>query len=487
MKKIAFAIGVLAIVAGILSSCKKTEENHQIAQPYIPPVNGITSTTLGVKGSPTPTAYKGTLIANTTYTVVGDILVNKGDTLIVQPGVTVCVADTNCIGVKGVLISIGTQSNPVVFTDCDATPNNTLGQPYSSDPAWFHGTSPGWWNGINCDTSCTLLLLKWTQVWFTGAAFKRQQPIANTAVGSNSYGIFFQNTMGNFIMEDCKMYGSINDGIRVQTGRFEVMRSVFEKLGNNTNEAFNVKSGGVGDCAYNLFIGIATNGSKGSNKGGSPVQCDVCMYNNTYINCGWRQSQAAHGACINYEQNAKGAAYNNLIVDCKVGLRVVSNPIADTANLFYGNNFIYGDSLNVTEQFYPNPLYITKPDCYIAPIPAESGYVYNPNGSGAPNTTDATNLMGANPVNFVGFPTPENFGLPMIAIDNYEAPNSFNFRLQSNSPCVGTGTTAFPAGYPINACSSVSIPSLGFTVNESAPTNDIGCYPFTNTAIGNQQ
>lgn len=494
MKKTIFIIGIVAVLAGLLSSCKKTIENHQIALAYKPPVHGITSTTLGVEGSSVPTAYAGTLITGTTYTVVGDILVNYGDTLFIEPGVNICVEDTSCICVKGVLISIGTQTNPVIITDCNAVPNNTLGQPYSTDPAWNHGTSPGWWCGINCDTSCTLLLLKWTQIWFTGAAFKRQEPIANTAVGSNSYGIFFQRTSGNFIMEDCKMYGSINDGIRVQTGQFELMRSVFEKCGNNTNEAFNVKSGGVGDCAYNLFIGIATNGSKGSNKGGSPVQCNMAMYNNTYINCGWRQSQAAHGANINYEQNAKGAAYNNLIVDCKVGLRIVSNPIADTAHLWYSNNFIYGDSLNVTEEFYPNPLYITKTDCYIAPIPTESGYVYNPNGSGTPNVADATNLIGANPVNFVGFPTPENFNLPLSAIDNYEAPNNFNFKLQSNSPCVGTGTTVFPAGYPIYACSSVYIPLLpngfasgSFTPDESLPCNDIGCYPFSNPAIGNQQ
>ncbi len=486
MKKLFLLTGIIAIVAGLsLSSCKKTIENHNISQAYVPPVNGITSLTLGVKGSASPTAYSGTLLTGNTYTVVGDIEVEKGDTIVVQPGVTICVTDTSCIVVKGVFISLGTQSNPVIMTDCAVTANNSLTEPELSDPAWNGGN--GWWSGIQCDTSCTLLVLKWTQIWFTGAPFHRTEPVNGTKDNGTSYGILFQNTNGNFIMEDCKMYGGIDDAVRVQTGHFDIMRNVFEKMGYQGGDCNNVKSGGVGDCAYNLYIGEATNGSKASNKGGNPVQCNMCMYNNTYVNCGWRNQSAGTGSDIDYEQGAEGAAYNNLIVNCRVGFRVVYSPVADTLHLYYSNNFIYGDSVVVTSQFYPNPGNITKLDAYIAPIPTETGYTYINTGSGTYNASDASALCGENNPQFVGFPLPENYSVPLLNVNNYEAPNSFNFRLNSGSPCVGTGTTSFPSGYPINACASVYIPKLGFRPDESAPCNDIGCYPYSNPAVGNQQ
>jgi len=320
MKKLILITGSLVIAVSImLSSCKKSTEDHNISKPYVPPIHGITSTTLGVKGSPSPTAYAGTLLANTTYTVVGDIQVSAGDTLFIQPGVTVCVEDTSCIVVKGVLVSVGTQTSPIIFTDCAVTPNNAITQTYETDPA-FNGGNGGW-SGIQCDTSCTLCVLKWTQLWFTGAPFHRTEPVANTkGAGGTSYGVFFQRNPGNFIMEDCKMYGGVDDAVRIQTGNFDVMRCVFEKTGYTGGDNVNVKSGGVGDFAYNLCIGQATNGSKASNKGGSPIQCNMCMYNNTYIDCGWRNTSSSVGSDIDYEQGAKGAAYNNLIVNCRFGV-----------------------------------------------------------------------------------------------------------------------------------------------------------------------
>jgi hypothetical protein len=486
MKNFLLLTGTIAIVAGLsLSSCKKVIENHNISKAYVPPVQGITNTTLGVKGSVTPSAYKGTLLANTTYTVVGDIEIAVNDTLFIQSGVTVCVQDTSCIVVKGVLVSLGTQANPVVFTDCAVTPNNSLTATQSTDPAWNSGN--GWWSGIQCDTSCTLLVLKWTQIWYTGAPFHRAEQCVGTKANGTSYGILFQRTTGNFIMEDCKMYGGIDDAVRVQTGHFDIERNVFEKMGYSGGDCVNVKSGGVGDCAYNLFIGLATNGSKASDKGGNPVQCNMCMYNNTYINCGFRNASPGTGSDIDYEQSATGAAYNNLIVNCRVGFRVVYSPLADTTHLQYGNNFIYGDSVSCTSQFYPNTGGITKPGAYISPIPSETGYSYIPSGSATYNASDAASLCEANNPKFVGFSLPETYGVSLIQVNNYEAPNNFNFHLASGSPCIGTGTTSFPAGYPINACSSVSIPSIGFTPNESAPCVDIGCYPSGAPALGNQQ
>ena len=53
---------------------------------------------------------------------------------------------------------------------------------------------------------------------------------------------------------------------------------------------------------------------------------NVRMYNNTIVNSGYRRSAAVRGGSINFEEGAGGMAYNNLIVNCKFGLRVVNNP-----------------------------------------------------------------------------------------------------------------------------------------------------------------
>jgi hypothetical protein len=297
-------------------------------------------------------------------------------------------------------------------------------------------------------------------------------------------------------MEDCKMYGGIDDAVRIQSGNFEVMRSVFEKMGSTGGDNVNIKSGSVGDFAYNLCIGNATNSSKASDKGGTAPVCNVCMYNNTYINGGWRNTSSGVGSDIDYEQGATGAAYNNLIVNCRIGFRVVASPVADTimpGGLQYGDNWIYGDNGTVTSQFYPNPGGITEPWAYLPPIPSETGYVYVGSGSLPYNPADTAALNGANKPLFVNFPLPETY--PLLQVNNGEptlvgpqyAGPGFNFRLTSASPCIGKGTASFPSGYPLNACASVSIPKLGFSPQESPPCTDLGCYPYTNTSIGNQQ
>ncbi|HTA27929.1 MAG TPA: hypothetical protein VK809_09075, partial [Bacteroidia bacterium] len=356
MKKI---IGLVLLLTVLLYSCKKdTSENFNLSKPLSVPVNGI-SNPLGVTNQGTVTAYQtGTLLANTTYTVVGNIVIPKGDTLFVQPGVHVCVENGAAIMIQGALVSIGTQQNPIWFTRCGRPKTDDVGQSQATDSAWSGGSENGIWVGIEGDTSCTLMVLKWTHIEFVGAGANNASCTAfcdGIAIGATktNYGIWFQTPRGHFIMEDSWEYGTQDDAIRVDKGNFDIMRNMFEKQGYVGGDCNNMKSGSVGDCAYNLYLGTATNGSKASNKGSQPVECNMNIYNNTYINGGYRQTAGQKGADINYEQGAEGYAYNNLIIDCKNGIRIVGSPIADTAHMHYGNNYIYGDSTDLTTQFYP--------------------------------------------------------------------------------------------------------------------------------------
>ncbi|HSY77528.1 MAG TPA: hypothetical protein VK890_11760, partial [Bacteroidia bacterium] len=159
MKKISLIIGMAAVVVGLMSSCKKNSTTEktvvstppfQVGQPIAP-------------GSLSAGSYKGTMTSGNTYTLAGDFTVNKGDTVLIQSGVKVCVSNGVTIIVKGVLLSQGTQSAPNWITSCGATKIDQVGNAPSSDPAY-----KGLWTGINCDTSCTLLELQWTHLEFCG-------------------------------------------------------------------------------------------------------------------------------------------------------------------------------------------------------------------------------------------------------------------------------------------------------------------------------
>jgi hypothetical protein len=241
------------------------------------------------------------------------------------------------------------------------------------------------------------------------------------------------------------------------------MRNTFEKCGSNTGEALNVKSGTVGDIGYNMFVGAATNGTKISNAGASPVECNVHCYNNTYIDCGYRQSSTSgHGGSINLEKGGEAYIYNNLIVNCKIGLRIVNT--ADTVNAKYGNSYFYGDSLQVANEFY-SVGDATHPQTTDIPLPSS----YLPAGYGEGAAYNGASEVGKNNPNF------KSFTLPNVNYVNVNNASGFDFHLNSGSPAIGVGTTAFAplAKVQVNA-------NYGAT-EITLPGSDMGAYQSNGT------
>ena len=78
------------------------------------------------------------------------------------------------------------------------------------------------------------------------------------------------------------------------------MRNTFEKCSFIAGDG-NIKSGGIGDIAYNLVIGATGNSFKTSNSGGLSPQSNMNCYNNTIINSGYRQANAGEGGSIDFE------------------------------------------------------------------------------------------------------------------------------------------------------------------------------------------
>jgi len=444
-------------------------------------------------------SIKGTMLAGKTYVIdgsCGDITVNRGDTLTIQPGVTINISGNVAIVVKGVLLSLGTKEAPIKIGPQNVVKQDAPGQNPTTDPAYSAR-----WKGVLADTSCSLLSFKWTHLEFCGATLGTAlSSLLGLAPTDPSYAVYFQNANGSFIFEDSWIYGTIDDAIRVGTGKFAIFRCTFEKCGSTGGDVLNVKNGGVGDMAYNFFIGCATNGLKASNKGVSTkVQTNVRIYNNTVVNCGYRQLKTGRGGCMNFEEGARGMAFNNLIVNCKFGLRINNNVVADTASMYknnYGYNFYWADSLSVASQIYPNgnTQAVSKPVSTDIPNPNSylpANYSYLPYNASYDGTGAVQKL---NPM-FTNYPLPVTGGIKLRDICTV---GNFSFTLQAGSPCIGKGFTGFSSVHtddlevskinstPGLAVKFVPIPlDAVYGVTEfTQPGTDIGCFQYNGK--GNQ-
>ncbi|OIP84179.1 MAG: hypothetical protein AUK44_03310 [Porphyromonadaceae bacterium CG2_30_38_12] len=475
MKTKIFNLSALALLASsLLTSC--TDEKV-ISTPPVVVGNPVSD------ASPLSGSINGTMQTGKTYIVGDDVTINVGDTLLLQPGVTVKVSRGKTILVKGVFISLGSQTSPnYIGPDKTFTKTDEVGYPTAQDSAYI-----GYWTGINCEPTCTLLNLRWTHVDYTGANFGATFIPTGEKAGKGSKGILFANPDGDLIIEDSWMYGTIDDFVRVSSGRIHIMRNTFEKGGATGGDAINAKSGSVGDMAYNLFVGSATNSTKASNKGGVGSQTNVNMYNNTYISGGYRQkSPTGRGGSINFEEGARGKAFNNMLVNCRAGIRIHNNPAADVVNMSYGYNYTYGDSLIVMNNVYPVGAGKTGTTTVTVPqstdIPAyktllsdpkfKQDYLYVISGGICPNIIteyDGSAYVKVGDPKFVSSPLPYTKALRAVS-----AVGSFNFRLQSSSPAIGKGTADAAIIAPLNA---TKVADARFKPSEvSLPGVDMGCY-----------
>lgn len=160
------------------------------------------------------------------------------------------------------------------------------------------------------------------------------------------------------------------------------------------------------------------------------------------------------------------------MVDCKYGPRVVGATasysgnalvVADTANIKYGYNYNYVDSLKMANQIYPTGFY-TKPQT--TDIPAPSSFL--PAGYKPGAVYDGSAVVQKNNPLFVNFP------LPYVAtkkIADASFVGTWNFRLQSTSPALGKGTTSFS---PLTV---VPVSERYGSTEITPPSTDVGCYP----------
>lgn len=443
-KNFIYIIGLASIVFAF-ASCHKSEL-VDISKPQVNIGQEITSDTLSG-------TIKGTLLSNKTYYFKDDIIINSGDTLLLQEGVKLIAlgdgssfAKSPQITVNGVFISLGTEDQPNFITvePSKAVPENAFA---------------GIWGGVQGGVNSGDMIIKWTHIEYVGGPAGPENDPAVYTAGDPRYAISYANIDGNLILEDSWISNTKDDGIRVVSGKVSIMRNTFENNGESGGESLNAKSGTVGDIAYNLFIGAATNGTKISNSGGTTIQCDINLYNNTFLNCGLRQVKEGRGGSIDYEKGARGMVYNNMIINCRYGLKVLAN--ADVSNTLYDNQFFYASAEYLFSGFYPS------------------------DGVGSPQSNDIVpnNPLDNNPLlagydvtafDFNSVSVPMSYqSIPL----NLRVSNGADFNLLPGSPALNKGKTDFQ---PLQ---SVTLTGQ-YGTSITPPGNDIGAYQADGT--GNQ-
>ena len=372
----------------------------------------------------------GVWTKNTTYTVEGHIIVPEGQSLTIEEGVTVIMADTSLkieILVYGNLYCKGTAENPVKITIAEnlRTTANSMA---------------GFWGGILCATTSGEILLDNTIVEYAGAVTTEESPsvqrgLYKAEAGERLPALWTSNTQGKVVVKNSTIRKIAEDCFYLEGGKIIIMNNTFHTSGVSGGEAVNIKSGCIADVAFNLFYSPNTNALKLSNADLREPQATVNAYNNTMLNCGWRRP-SVKGGSVWLEDNVNAKIFNNLIANCRFG---VKNDDADNRSV-YDYNLYYGFDQTCVDQFQTTSSKVVRGEHDVAGTTA-----------------------GITDPKFVNYPLNND----MFSSDFN---TSWNFKLQSGSPAIGKGTTSISG----NLSSGISVG--GVTYNSPASSTTIGAF-----------
>ncbi len=372
----------------------------------------------------------GVWAKNSTYTVEGHIIVPEGQTLTIEEGVTVIMADTSLkieILVYGNLYCKGTSENPVKIT----IPENLR---------TTANAMKGLWGGILCTTTSGEVLLDNTIVEYAGAVTTEESPsvqrgLYKAEAGERLPALWTSNTQGKIVVKNSTIRNMAEDCFYLEGGKIIIMNNTFHTSGVSGGEAVNIKSGCIADVAFNLFYSPNTNAIKLSNADLREPQATVNAYNNTMLNCGWRRP-SVKGGSVWLENNVNAKIFNNLIANCRFGAK---NDKADARSI-YDYNLYYGFNQTCVDQFQTTSSKVVRGEHDVAGTTA-----------------------GATDPKFVNYPLNND-------MFSSEFNTSWNFKLQSGSPAIGKGTTSISG----NLTSGISV--AGVTYKSPAPSTTIGAF-----------
>lgn len=396
----------------------------------------------GIKGDMTLIEFE----AGETYPVVGDLVVPEGTSVTIPSGVTLEFQEGSngeawFIDVYGSLYLMGEENARIVLRPSEELLNSGKNQGIGQ-----------LWGGVIGTTLAGDLVIRYTDILHAGGTCREENAMAQSVTGGGgelsageaSYALYFVRENGGrqdgiFVLTHSRIAFTPDDAIRINGGKTLMTHNVFEVTGGTGGDAVNIKAGTSGDFAYNLFYNLATNGLKSADTGpGERGRCQTNFYNNTIVNSGYRRAEPGRGAGLNYESNAFGNCYNNLLVNNRFGLRLVAGESEpDLSRLNYGYNWYYGSVKTITDEFYPTS------------NTASVGLIGNDERTPVP-ATDVAGGPGENNPLFENF-DPSTFtfsGNATISTDplrNNITPmqSHFDFYLKANSPALSGGYSGF--------------------------------------------
>jgi len=285
----------------------------------------------------------GSIVWKNDTTITDHVIIPKGKSLYIEPGVTVTMNDTVNrpeIIILGNLYCYGTASEPIKFT---------VAEQYRTEAKRFNR----YWGGIICGYESKEVVLDNVTIEFGGAQTTQESEsfkngLFKTVTGEGVPAFHFCNTAGQFVIQNSTFRNNAEDHIYITGGKSIVMNNKFIANGFDGGEAVNYKSGCLADVANNLIYDANSNGFKLSNNGSFDPQAHIFVYNNTIVNSGWRRPKIKGGSFW-LEQNVFAELYNNLTFDCRWAVKRDVISVEDARSVITPNFYFASTATGVTQ------------------------------------------------------------------------------------------------------------------------------------------
>ena len=388
----------------------------------------------------------GSIVWKNDTTITDHVIIPEGSSLYIEPGVTVTMNDTINrpeIIVLGNLYCYGTESKPIKFT---------VAEQYRTEAKRFNR----YWGGIICGYDSEEVLLDHVTIEYCGAQTTEESESFKNGLFKDETGegvpaFHFCNVDGRFVIQNSTFRNNAEDHIYITGGKSIVMNNKFIANGFDGGEAINYKSGCLADIANNLVYDANSNGFKLSNNGALEPQAHIFVYNNTIVNSGWRRPKIKGGS-IWIELNVYAELYNNLVYDCRWGVKRDVTNIEDARSVITPNYFFASTATGVT-QYGAN---------------ATTGQLVGANDKVSATAGDKNPL-------FSNFTIQTNVDINAGSTKSGNIPQTYNsawdFRLSAGSPALTGGTTNFTRHF-----GTTGITIEGITYKSPAPASYFGAY-----------
>ena len=189
--------------------------------------------------------------------------------------------------------------------------------------------------------------MKWTTILWAGGSNTEGHAYRTIDIYSD-----YANTTTT-VFTDNTVIGTVDDCIGLHGGNASILRNTIKWCGAPDGDNINVKSGTVGEIAYNVIWGSGGNGIKLNADVTLPRLTNMCIHNNTIVAGGWRRVGEL-GYAILVDKSARAQIYNNIMGDMYQELEITTK--ADTVRTVYDNNlFFYSiDSLGGSARYFPS-------------------------------------------------------------------------------------------------------------------------------------